>query len=980
MRPAAPGPLVPSAFGWAFRHSRPQGPSHRHLHVLVHVGTRFSTLCPSPPRSARCASPTLLDKRWTGLYHSNGRSLMCCQELGRDSSVAVGIDGATVNTSIGSRFPFFATLRFRLLVLVLLIIVPLLGLTLVTNVALRRGSAVDAQREALRIARIAAADQEDTIRDARQLLFALSQLPEVHSGDPGTCSEFFTKLLNQYPQYAALGAVAPDGKLVCSSPPASAPTDVNRYSYFRRAVQDGRFAVGDYESDALTDKATLDVGYPVLGETGQVEAVVFASLDLSWLNQLAAEALLPAGSTLTVVDANGTILVRHPDPQNWVGLSVLEAPIVEFIMARQGEGTTDAYGIDGIRRLFAVTPLSSVSEAEDAYVSVGIPTAVAFAEANRMLVRSLTSLGGLTILVLAAAWLGSDVFILRQVSAMVSAAERLGTGDLSARTGLSREGELGRLALTFDKMADSLQRGVDERDRAEGALRESERVLSTLLSNLPGMAYRRRNDRGWRMEFVSEGSFELTGYRPSELIGNRKVAYGQLIHRKDREFVWNEVQVALQENRPFQITYRVITAAGEEKWAWEHGCGVSSPEGDALALEGYVLDATEQVLAQERLEHRLADRTRELSALYEVAAVSSGALDLETILVNSLDRVLAVIGSRVGAVHLYDEASGVLRLAAQCGVPSDLVSQVESVSASIGLAGQVVKGGQPLVVPDIANGLRPLLAIPVSRPQAYVGVPLRAKGQVLGVLSVVGEVERQFDEAEVSVLSSIGDQIGLAVENARLRQQSEHLAVVRERERLARDLHDSVTQSLFSVTLLAEAGRQLAGAGDLERVERCLERLGQISQQALKEMRLLVYELRPSVLEREGLAGALQRRLDAVEKRAGIDARLLVEGEIDLPAAVEAELYHVAQEALNNALKHAGASSVTVNICGRGNCVEFEVIDTGAGFNPDAVADHGGIGLSNMRERAEKLGGSLTVLSEPAQGTRVRIKVEVSRD
>jgi PAS domain S-box-containing protein len=226
------------------------------------------------------------------------------------------------------------------------------------------------------------------------------------------------------------------------------------------------------------------------------------------------------------------------------------------------------------------------------------------------------------------------------------------------------EGELNRLVQTFDETSESLEQHVTERDQAENALQESQRTLSTLMSNLPGMAYRCRSDGKWTMEFVSEGCFGLTGYRPTELIENRKVSYGQLIHPVDRESAWNEVQTALQE-KSFQITYRIITATGEEKWAWEQGRGVFSPAGDLLALEGYVIDTTEQVLAQEKLEQRVADRTRELAALYEITAVASASLDLETILENSLDRVLTVIGSKVGAVHLHDEASGVLRLASQ---------------------------------------------------------------------------------------------------------------------------------------------------------------------------------------------------------------------------------------------------------------------------------------------------------------------------
>jgi len=152
--------------------------------------------------------------------------------------------------------------------------------------------------------------------------------------------------------------------------------------------------------------------------------------------------------------------------------------------------------------------------------------------------------------------------------------------------------------------------------------------------------------------------------------------------------------------------------------------------------------------------------------------------------------------------------------------------------------------------------------------------------------------------------------------------------------------------------------------------------LGEISQQALKEMRLLVYELRPLVLRREGLAGALQQRLDAVEKRAGVDARLLVDGEVELPASVEEALYRIAQEALNNALKHAGASNVTVYVRGHNGNVELEVVDDGAGFGLSAASEDGGLGLTSMRERTETIGGELKVVSAPGEGTRVRVSLE----
>jgi signal transduction histidine kinase len=257
---------------------------------------------------------------------------------------------------------------------------------------------------------------------------------------------------------------------------------------------------------------------------------------------------------------------------------------------------------------------------------------------------------------------------------------------------------------------------------------------------------------------------------------------------------------------------------------------------------------------------------------------------------------------------------------------------------------------------------------------------MRAKGKVLGVFSVFGEAGYQFRVEEMTLLASIADQVGVAVEHARLYQQAEQLAVMEERERLARDLHDAVTQSLYCLTLFAEAGRRLIRAGDLERAESYLARLADTAQDALKEMRLLVYELRPPALEREGLVGAIQQRLGAVERRAGVKAHLLVDDMVRLPAPVEEGLYRIAQEALNNALKHAIATSVTVRIRVVDEQVELEIVDNGIGFDPDTAGNGGGMGLVNMRERAEKLGGTLRTVSALGEGTRVSVSVKVRQD
>jgi signal transduction histidine kinase len=208
-----------------------------------------------------------------------------------------------------------------------------------------------------------------------------------------------------------------------------------------------------------------------------------------------------------------------------------------------------------------------------------------------------------------------------------------------------------------------------------------------------------------------------------------------------------------------------------------------------------------------------------------------------------------------------------------------------------------------------------------------------------------------------------------------LRVSEREKAVTAERNRLARALHDSVTQSLYSLTLLAAGWQRLAKDGELDSIEEPLGEIGEVAQQALKEMRLLVHELRPPALEKEGLLGAIHHRLGAVEKRAGIEARLEAEDILELPSEVEAALYYIVVEALNNALKHAQATSVWVRLFNVDEKVELEIADNGQGFDLSAIGEHRGLGLVSMQERADQLGALLSIDSAPGKGTRVKVEV-----
>ena len=358
----------------------------------------------------------------------------------------------------------FSSLRVRLLLLVLLAVIPALGLTLYTNLEERELRKTNVQEHALRLSRVVSADHERLSEEARRLLVTLARLPAVHDHNRTACSALFADLLTQHVSYANLGATDVDGNIFCSAVLLTRPVNTADRAWFEQAVRTRDFAIGEYQVGRVTKKPSVNFGYPVLDNAGRVRAVVFAALDLAWLNELAREAGLPKGSTFTVIDRRGTILVRYPDQGEWVGKLMPESLVLKAIAAQQGHGTTEAPGVDGVPRLFSFAPFGGTPQGAGAYVSVGIPAAVAFADANRMLARNLAALGLVAALALAAAWVGGNLFIVRQVQALVGATKRLAAGELSARTGLPHgQGELNQLANAFDQMAESLQQAYELR-------------------------------------------------------------------------------------------------------------------------------------------------------------------------------------------------------------------------------------------------------------------------------------------------------------------------------------------------------------------------------------------------------------------------------------------------------------------------------------------------------------------------------------
>ena len=397
----------------------------------------------------------------------------------------------------------------------------------------------------------------------------------------------------------------------------------------------------------------------------------------------------------------------------------------------------------------------------------------------------------------------------------------------------------------------------------------------------------------------------------------------------------------------------------------------------AMALSHRAGLAVQRANLMQLMERRVAARTHELAALYNVALVASDWLDPNAILKEALALTLKAVGEAKGAIFLVEDNGTCLRLVEEQGVAPGLAAELKTLPAGPDRTGWLTDGDQPRISLDLTADTRRFPA-ELQRFRSYAGAPLHALGRRLGTLCVFDFDDRRFDAETIALLSTIADQIGVAVENARLRKQAEQAAVRRERSRLARELHDSVTQSLYTLGLFAGAGRRLADGGDLAQVQAHLEQIEALTRQALKEMRLLVHQLRLPVLDQEGLLPALRRRLEMVEQRAGVQTDLQVDGLSELPVPVEEGLYWIAVESLNNALKHAQANSVAVHVSVGESTVNLEVADNGLGFDVPAARSAAGMGLANMRERAEGLGGTLDIHSTPGRGTRVCLHVPLS--
>ena len=402
-----------------------------------------------------------------------------------------------------------------------------------------------------------------------------------------------------------------------------------------------------------------------------------------------------------------------------------------------------------------------------------------------------------------------------------------------------------------------------------------------------------------------------------------------------------------------------------------------------IAARQRVADALRE--KEQQLEQRVAERTRELSTLLATAHTLASTLEVQPLLSIILTQLKDVIDYDAAALFQLENADE-LRLLRYLGpIPQERLVERWPLDQA-GHSRAVVASRAPVIIPDVradtplARAFRlkavdDLGEVPASI-ASWMGVPLIRRDQVIGVLSFDHSERGYYTQRHANLAMAFAAQASVAIENARLYSRAQQLAALQERQRLARELHDSVSQALFGIALGARTARaQLAR--DPSRVGEPIDYVLSLAEAGLAEMRALIFELRPESLEQEGLVAALSKQAAALRARHGISVRTVLGDEPELPLEQKEALYRIAQEALHNTVKHARASQIDLVLERANGSLMLEVRDNGQGFDPGGSFP-GHLGLRSMRERAEQLGGQLSFASAPGQGTSVCARIPLA--
>ena len=509
----------------------------------------------------------------------------------------------------------------------------------------------------------------------------------------------------------------------------------------------------------------------------------------------------------------------------------------------------------------------------------------------------------------------------------------------------------------------------------EGRSRENERRLDTTLKSVGGAVI--TADEEGLVTFLNPTAEALTGCKQEAALSRALAEVFKIVEADTRSPADAPIARSLQQGVPVDLApYLLVAADGREI---PIDGNVSPIRDESGGIMGVVL-AFRDVSERKRVEEEVRRRNHELALLNRAGQAFSSSLELGEVITSVLEEVRHLLGVVACSAWLVDPGTDELVCRQVAGPHSEILRDWR-LARGEGIAGWVAETGQSLIVPDTYADERHFKGVDQETGLAIrsiLSVPMQAKQKVIGVIQVVDTEVNRFNNDDLRLVQAMASAAAIAIDNAHLYARNRRLAVEQERQRLARELHDSVTQALYSISLAAETSlKTMDQAGMDSKTLDPIKHIQVLSQSTLVEMREQLYGLNSTVVAEKGLIEALAQHCDVLRGQYALSIIIMAGPEPPLAARRRSGLFYIAKEALWNVVKHAEATRVDIVLARENDHLTLTIVDDGVGFDPFDFSGETAHGLGNMEERARLLGGSFELRSRPGQRTRVTVRIPV---